>query len=87
MSARVDEQLWFWNSSVLKSSDGVSSGDPLANSSKRGDVALLLNCPVVSAKNTLLIDVCCGPGNGIFFFSTHDRLKVGVREGGDELLI
>ena len=79
--------MGFWNSGVLKSGDGVSSGDLLASSPEREYVALLLNEPVVSAKNTLLIDDCGGPGRGNFFFITLDRLKVGVREGGDELLI
>ena len=41
----------------------------------------------MSAKNTLRIEVCGGPGSGIFFFSALDRLKVDVGKGGDELLI
>ena len=77
----------FWNSGVVKSGDGVSSGDPLVSSPERVDVALLSNGPVVSAKNTLLSDDCGGPGRGSFFFITLDRLKVGVREGVEQFLI
>ena len=53
----------------------------------RVDIALLSNEPVVSAKNTLFIGDGGGPGKGSFFFIAHDRLKIGVGEGGDELLV
>ena len=59
----------------------------MASSPERVDVALLSNGPVVSAKNTLLIDDCGGPSRGSFFFITLVRLKVDVREGSDEFLI
>ena len=46
----------FWNSGVLKSDEGVGSGEALASSPERVNVALLSNEPFVSAKNMLLIE-------------------------------
>ena len=76
----LTRSLGFWNSGVLKSGEGVSSGDTLASSPERVDVALLSNEPVVSVKNTLFIDNCGGPGRGSFFFIALDRLKIDVGE-------
>ena len=86
----VDEStrsFGFWNSGVLKSGDGVSTGDALASSPERVDVALLSNELVMSAKNTFFIEDCGGPGGGSFFFIALDKFKVGVWEGSDEFLI
>ena len=68
----------FWYSGILKSDKGVCSGDALASSPERVDVALPSNVLFMSAKNTLLVEDGCGTGKGSFFFITVDRLKVGV---------
>ena len=71
----------------MKSDMGVCSGDALASSPERVDVALLSNELVVLAKNTLLIEDGGGPGKGSFLFIALERLKIGVGEGSDEFLV
>ena len=71
---------------AMKSDAGIGSGDALASSPERVDVALLSNELVVSAKNTLLIEDGGGPGKGSFLFIAMDRLKVGVGKC-DEFLV
>ena len=84
--SELTRSFGFWNCGVLKSGDSVSTGDSVASSPERVDVALLSN-ELVSAKNMFFIEDCCGPRRGSFFFIALDRLKVGVWEGGDEFLI
>ena len=85
--SELTRSFGFWNSSVLNSGDGVSTGGTLGSSSCRLKGVPWTNGFGVSAKNTLLIGVCGGPVSGVFLFKALDRLKVGVGKGGDEFLV
>ena len=62
-------------------------GGALPCSPERVDVALPSDVSICSAKNMFLIEDCGGACKGSFLFSALERLKVGVRESGEELLV
>ena len=71
----------FWKSGVAKNGDGVSADGILGSSSWMRKVKGLGGL----VKRTLL-EVGLGIA-GVFLFRALDRLKVGVGEAGEELLI
>ena len=73
----------FWNSGVAKNGDGVRADGILGSSScRRKEIGF-----DVSAKRTLRVGVFGLGMASIFFFSALDRLKVGVGERVDKLLV
>ena len=71
----------FWNSGVAKKGDGIKADGILGSSSCVLNVSGLGGL----AKRTLFGVRLVGAG--IFLFRAPDRLKIGVGEGVDELLI
>ena len=81
--SELTSSLGFWNSGVAKNGDGVRADGILDSSSWRRKVSGL----GASANGTLRAGVLGLGSAGVFLFSALDRLKVGVWERGDKLLI
>ena len=81
--SELTSSFGFWNSGVAKNGDGVRADGIFGSSScRRKEIGL-----DVSAKKTLRAGLLGLGMVGIFFFSALDRLKVGVGERFDKLLV